>query len=192
MDNRSEINSTNWWDAAANKWIERGLDRDRPLEYQTAIDHIVRGPILEVGFGFGTLCKYLRRGINYMGFDVSAKMVEVAREKWPYRIFVQQDILDLDVQQYSKVFEHSICMQTLEHFEDLEFRTVMGILKLVTKRSLIFSVPKGIPGEREFCADGHVIGWENEHDLSEAFSKWGKVVIMKGEANHICGELIYE
>jgi len=182
-------NSTDWWDDVADKWKERGLSRDRPNEYKAMADRIQRGPVLEVGCGFGDFCKYIPRRIDYMGIDVSGKMIEECRKRWVYRLFVQKDVITMNPFAYK--FEHTVCAQTLEHFTPDNFKHIMDVFKDMTRKSLLFSVPRGKPSVADYNADGHIIGWENESELIREFSVWGSVTIIDGPENHITGEVVY-
>jgi len=187
-----EVNSPSWWDSMAGRYEARGDLRERPDEYTTASQVIDDGPVLEVGCAFGQFADYLPPEIDYMGMDVSAELIKRAREKHPERIFVCGNATKMGAHQWGKGFKHTCIFQVLEHFNWDDFHKLMQTLKKMTRTSLIFSVPKGIPSKADAIADGHLIGWEDEADLADCFKQHGRgISFLPCDDNHIMGQLFY-
>ena len=192
MPSKHQVNSDKWWDEMALIWKERGEVRDRPLEYEAVAKEIDCGPVAEVGMGFGTSVKYLNPEIQYIGFDISDAMVTKSREGYPDNIFVKADIMKMS-KSWEKAFAYSVVLQTLEHFSPEDFKVVMKNLKRITKKALIFSVPRGYPSNAERISDGHLNGWKDEEELEKDFLQYGcKIKFTECNPNHIAGVLYYE
>jgi SAM-dependent methyltransferase len=187
-----KLNSPEWWDMHAKRWEELGTDRDRPEEYQLLIRQMKRGPLLEVGPGFGSFCKHLPRRFDYVGWDISEEMVAMCRKRFPYRLFVQMDFLQINEFAFEKSFEHVVALQTLEHFTRAHFNLAMLIIQKICRKSLLFSVPKGVPTEAIRQADGHLIGWKDDEAVYNDFSRFGRTRILYNKKRHIAGEVSYE
>jgi cyclopropane fatty-acyl-phospholipid synthase-like methyltransferase len=74
--------------------------------------------ILEIGCGPGTIARYLPR-VEYVGFDVSSKYIEMARKRFPQAQFVCER-----VSQFSLAKQHSfdvvLALGILHHLDDQE------------------------------------------------------------------------
>jgi SAM-dependent methyltransferase len=69
---------------------------DRQLLDRFAVRVAGRGRVCDVGCGPGHLARYLHeRGVNVFGLDLSSRMVEIARARYPEIDFVIGDILAL-------------------------------------------------------------------------------------------------
>lgn len=86
--------------------------------------------LLDVGCGFGDLYGFLkaegllhRNRINYTGYDISPKLLEVARKKYPEAKFELKDMLE---NRYVPKFDYVFCsgifnIRTSEEFDHLDF-----------------------------------------------------------------------
>jgi len=188
-----DVNSAEWWNSMASRYEARGDLRERPDEYTTAASLIGDGPVLEVGCAFGQFSKYLKDRITYVGMDISSELIVRARKWHPQYVFVCANAARLGEHQWGKAFEHTCSFQMLEHFTWEAFDALMKNLKKVTRTSLIFSVPRGLPSAADAKADGHLIGWEDEADLATCFRRYGtSISFVPCDDNHIMGQLFYE
>lgn len=188
-----DVNSPTWWNEMAEQYEARGDLRERPCEYTNAASLIASGPVLEVGCAFGQFSDYLPEDIHYLGMDVSSELVRRARKRHPNRAFVCANATGMAAHQWGKAFAHTCAFQMLEHFNWEDFDTLMKALERVTRDSLVFSVPRGLPTLADAKADGHLIGWEDEYELSKCFRKYGKtIVFIDCDDNHIMGQLFYK
>lgn len=80
----------------ATQWSNRS-SQERRMKVLTEIDRIRDSRILDFGCGTGHLLTYLRqqRGFagEYVGYDISEAMIQVAQQKFPTDRFERRDIL---------------------------------------------------------------------------------------------------
>lgn len=114
-------------------WNSRESQR---LRYQVLKELFVYGKkgsgvsVLDVGCGFGDLFGFFkaegllnRHKISYTGYDISPKILDVGRKKYPDARFAQKDILaDRQVPQFDYVFcSGALNIRTAGREEHLEF-----------------------------------------------------------------------
>ncbi|RKZ99102.1 MAG: hypothetical protein DRQ46_00300 [Gammaproteobacteria bacterium] len=185
-----KANSFDWWNMKGKKYTDKNDFRDRSMEFASAVRN-VKGSVLEIGCAFGRFCKYLDPKTQYVGMDISSYLIEQAKEQMPDKIFLKGDVTKLG-EHWRNSFGTVVCCQTLEHFTWEELANIMNRIKMVAKYRLIFSVPRGMPTKRELIDDGHLIGWANDEAAIKYFEKYGKVKIIQGNNNHICGVVNFE
>nr|MDQ3013870.1 class I SAM-dependent methyltransferase [Acidobacteriota bacterium] len=102
MNPQKTIELQNSYDAVAQEYVRRIYDelKEKPLDRQLldrfAADVREQGMVCDVGCGPGQVAKYLtERGVNVIGIDLSAKMVEQARRLNPTIEFRQNSMLAL-------------------------------------------------------------------------------------------------
>ena len=184
----AQLNSAEWWDNIVDQYEQRNDRRDRAGEYRE-VARFVTGPVIEVGSAFGAFTRYLPPKTQYLGIDISGRLVRAARkaeEKYP---FLHADFLTMELSPFKQAFDCAVSLQVLEHFEVDDFKEIISRFKLVARKRLIFSVPRGMPTEDSRRGDGHVNGWRDEADLATALDSFGKVKWFKGEPHHLCGVL---
>ena len=187
------VNSEQWWDEVSLKYEECGDLRERPEEY-TTFGNLVsyKAKVLEIGSAYGMFSRYIPVDCEYTGWDISMKLINKAYELNPHT-YVRKDIaLYSPCAEDAQKFDYTVCFQTLEHFNKAIFVNVMHKIKFLTKKELLFSVPKGKPSAERMKAEGHLIGWDDEKELIADFVKFGKVTIIEGDETHICGVVNYE
>jgi len=182
-----QANSLKWWDMKAQKYLDKGDDRDRPDEFKAAAK-LLTGSVLEVGCAFGNFCKYLPESQLYTGLDHSEFMIEIARERHPKRKFMCRSIFN-GLCTFKKDFDWGLCMQTLEHFSPVYFKNAIEIIRSMTRKGLVFTVPMGIQSATAVRNDGHINEWATEHDFLADFGRFGIVERWKGRPDHWCGVL---
>jgi len=183
-----QLNSAEWWETKAQKYKDKSDARDRPGEGRTAAS-LVTGTVLELGSAFGHFSAYLKKSTQYLGIDISKVLVDEARKNYPGRLFVQANVTNFSLRQWGKCVDHVCAFQVLEHFKSEDLHKLLTLLSGISRKSLIFSVPRGKPSPSALKNDGHLIGWTDEAELSAEFGKYGDVSFWEGADNHICGEV---
>jgi ubiquinone/menaquinone biosynthesis C-methylase UbiE len=98
-------------------------------------------PILEVGCGSGVIYReMLKRGIvtakSYIGGDVSQKMLEIARDRFPETKFTELDIFNLHYPDRSQ--PNVICIHVLQHLPHYA-EAVKELIRIASRRLYIAS-----------------------------------------------------
>ena len=127
--------------------------------------------ILELACGTGTLTKLLcEKGYDVIGLDYSADMLEVAREKCPETLFINQDMTEFEL--YGTVDAIVCCLDSVNYITDK--RKLLKMFKLVKNYLnpgglFIFDINseyklKNIIGNNCFVRNEEDIfySWENE------------------------------
>ena len=105
MDSQKTLDLQDSYDAVAAEYVRRIFDElsEKPLDRQLlnrfAVDVQGKGTVCDVGCGPGQVAKYLaERGLQVIGIDLSAKMVEQARRLNPAIEFQRNSMLALNVE----------------------------------------------------------------------------------------------
>jgi SAM-dependent methyltransferase len=98
------------------KWRKRGAFYHSELEQYLRFIIPPNSSVLEIGCGTGELLASLnpRRGL---GIDISPRMVEAAREKFPHLQFEVDDFEDLQIQEK---FDYVVIVETIGHVDDIQ------------------------------------------------------------------------
>lgn len=79
--------------------------------------------VLDAGCGNGRLLEaWPDKKINYLGFDNSFELIELAQRNYPGREFIVADILSLDSVAPDRRFDHIFCLAVLPHIPSRELR----------------------------------------------------------------------
>jgi 2-polyprenyl-3-methyl-5-hydroxy-6-metoxy-1,4-benzoquinol methylase len=79
--------------------------------------------VLDAGCGNGRLLEaWPDKKINYLGFDNSFELIELAQRNYPGREFMVTDILSLDPVAPGRKFDHIFCLAVLPHIPSRELR----------------------------------------------------------------------
>ena len=178
-----DANSRAWWQHKHQRYQERGDLRERADEFRV-LAAWCRGPVIEVGCAFGAFSRYLPAECGYLGLDIGG--VARAREMNPGRIFVDGDVFAV-APFLAGAAETVVAMQFIEHFEAPV--VALDVLRKISRRRLVFSVPRGepSPSQRSAKGDGHMIGWRDEDAMLPLLSPYGRVEFVAGAQNHISG-----
>jgi SAM-dependent methyltransferase len=127
--------------------------------------------LLELACGTGSLTKLLTdKGYDVIGLDYSSDMLEVAREKCPENLFINQDMTDFEL--YGTVDSILCCLDSVNYITDK--RKLLKMFKLVKNYLnygglFIFDINseyklKNIIGNNCFVRneDDLFYSWENE------------------------------
>ena len=112
-----------YFNERANNWDEHIIHDPEKLEQISAELEIKTGyEILDVGTGTGVMIPYLQEKIGNSGkiiaLDVSDKMIEISRKKFPQTKYPNVDFLIQDVHEYNseKKFDIILCYSCFPHF----------------------------------------------------------------------------
>jgi len=109
------------WGGRAKDWAELGDPTTKPL-FQAMLDvsHVGRGTrFLDMGCGAGGACVLAEElGANVSGFDASANLVEIARERVPQADFRQGDIEEMPYEDGS--FDVVFAANSVQYAENQE------------------------------------------------------------------------
>jgi len=92
--------------------------RDKKQQYMrfcilAEIGNLNNHSVLDVGCGFGDFCDFLEKRklkIQYSGYDISSKFIEIARKRHPDKIFKVKDILKENLRnKFDYVISSGIC-----------------------------------------------------------------------------------
>jgi len=89
--------------------------------------------ILDIGCGTGTLLSFLPQGVEYIGFDASAKYIATAKKTYGDRgTFVNKLLSEADIDQY-RGFDRVIATGLLHHLDDEEVTSLCRLARLALK-----------------------------------------------------------
>jgi SAM-dependent methyltransferase len=102
--------------------VEREKWRKKGAYYHDELEKFLRfiipagSSVIEIGCGTGELLNSLKpaRGL---GIDISSKMVEIARGKFPH---LQFEVGDLEALQVSEKFDYVVMVETIGHVDDIQ------------------------------------------------------------------------
>jgi len=151
-------------------------------EYDFFRDYIKGGDsVLDAGCGNGRLLELLKdKNINYIGVDVSDKLIELAKKRYPENRFLVADNLNLPFPDSN--FDKAFSIAVLHHIPSAELRKKALLeLKRVLKPGgiLILTVwdirhKKALPSALKYCLL-KLIG-KSKLDFRDAFVPWADKV----------------
>ncbi|HEX7894626.1 MAG TPA: class I SAM-dependent methyltransferase [Terriglobales bacterium] len=81
--------------------------------------------ILEIGCGPGTILRYLPKS-EYIGFDLSAKYIEMAKKRYPQAQFVCERVSQFSLEKHHS-FDLVLALGIVHHLEDEEAKQLFEI-----------------------------------------------------------------
>jgi len=128
-----------YFDSLANereKWRKRGAYYHKELEEYLRFLIPPNSSIIEIGCGTGDTLAALnpRRGV---GIDISPRMVEVARKKFPHLQFEVGDLEDLQIEEK---FDYVLIVETIGHVDDIQlaFKELHKVCKPQTRLIIVY------------------------------------------------------
>lgn len=127
--------------------VRAGRDRMRALLLDWLPADLSGARVLDAGCGTGALAaEAARRGARVVAVDISASLVEVARERVPAELadaieFHVGDMLDPALGH----FDHVVAMDSLIHYPARDVLEVLAELGARTRRSMLFTFAPGTP-----------------------------------------------
>ncbi len=118
------------------KWRKRGAYYHRQLEKYLQYLIPSNSSVIEIGCGTGDLLAALNpeRGV---GIDISPKMVEAAREKFPHLQFETGDLENLKIEEK---FDYVVLVETIGHVDDIQLalRELRKVCKPETRVIIVY------------------------------------------------------
>ena len=118
------------------RWREKGAYYHKQLEKYLRYLIPPDSSVIEIGCGTGDLLAALnpKRGL---GIDISPKMIEVAREKFPHLEFETGDFEDLQIEEK---FDYVVSVETIGHVDDIQlaFKELHKVCKPETRVIIIY------------------------------------------------------
>src|SRR5271166_1014570 len=107
-----------WWNVVGGPGFARVLVR----EY---LQPRVGARILEIGCGPGTIVGYLPQ-VEYLGFDLSSKYIDMARKRFPQAQFVCERVSQFSLAKQQS-FDAVLALGIVHHLDDQEARQLFQI-----------------------------------------------------------------
>lgn len=60
--------------------------------HKEILGNVVSGRVLDAGCGYGRMCEWVK---DYTGVDFSPDFIEIAKKKYPSKVFIQADLKEL-------------------------------------------------------------------------------------------------
>ena len=118
------------------KWREKGAYYHKQLEKYLRYLIPPDSSVIEIGCGTGDLLAALnpKRGL---GIDISPKMIEVARKKFPHLEFETGDFEDLQIEEK---FDYVVSVETIGHVDDIQlaFKELHKVCKPETRVIIVY------------------------------------------------------
>lgn len=136
MTKAEKINYFNSVAQDRGKWRKRGAYYYRELEKYLRFLIPQGSSVLEIGCGIGDTLAALKpsRGL---GIDISPKMIEIARKKFPDIAF---EVGDLEALQVEEQFDYILIIETIGHVDDIQsaFSQLHKVCKPETRIIIVY------------------------------------------------------
>jgi len=134
-----------------------------------------KGSVLDVGCGPGIEFEGLKKDkidVNYLGVDVSNKMVKIASELHPDGNFINARVEDLPFE--DRKFTTTICNHLLEHVKNYQV-AIRELLRVTNKTALLvfFINPDEKPTSRHIGYDNTIYTKYNRTELINFINQLG-------------------
>jgi 2-polyprenyl-3-methyl-5-hydroxy-6-metoxy-1,4-benzoquinol methylase len=177
---KEEQETVNWYDKNALSWSEKhGLNDKR--YFQPELDRfnilLPKGETLEIGSGYGGDAKYfVSRGYEYIGIDVSQKLIELARLSNPTERFINMSLYELKFKSYQ--FDGFWTSSTLIHIPKNKIKQVLKNIHTVVKKDGIgfISVMEGNV-DMENSRPGRYYTLYSQEEFSRILTEMGYEII---------------
>ncbi len=137
---------------------------------ELATDRTPNGVVADVGCGPGHIAAYLAgRGCRVVGLDISPRMIEVARQRYPQVTFEVGSMLDLPV--HDGAWTGAACPYSIIHLEPAQRPVAFAELARVIVSGGWLLLSFHVSGEGKVAGDvKHVsFWWDHEVDLDFQF-----------------------
>ena len=154
-----KYNPKEYWEKRALEWSKQA-DRNYSLPeedkkiIQKWLKDIDFKTVLDIGCGNGRMVEWFE-GKEYMGIDISKKLIEISKERYSNRKFQVKKVEDLDEGKFDLIFSYT----TLEHITPEEWPKAVKALKKCGRKALLIE-PTGFES-KYYCHD---------HDYEKSFT----------------------
>jgi magnesium-protoporphyrin O-methyltransferase len=125
--------------------VRQGRDRMRDVLLSWLPDDMTGLRLLDAGCGTGALAvEAARRGAVVVAVDVSAQLVDVARDRAPAGLSIDWRVGDMLAADLGH-FDHVVAMDSLIHYEAEDMVAAVQALRARTRRSLLFTFAPSSP-----------------------------------------------
>ncbi|MBY9018469.1 MAG: class I SAM-dependent methyltransferase [Candidatus Lokiarchaeota archaeon] len=158
MDKKLDIISLNKkaWNNVAKKYNNAQYSKLNPAIEFFCRELPKRGSILDIGSGTGLpFAKlFLEKGFDYLGVDISSRMIKIARKNVPSAKFKEKSMTDLNCnREFDGVFSHyTMLLLNPDMFKDVARRVVKSL-----KRNGLFYLSLNEPKVKDADLDEDVI-----------------------------------
>jgi magnesium-protoporphyrin O-methyltransferase len=127
--------------------VRAGRDEMRSVLLSWMPDDLTGLRVLDAGCGTGALAvEAARRGADVVAIDVSASLVDIARERTPSGLKGSIDWRAGDMMSPELgAFDHVVAMDSLIHYPTDDIVSVLGTLSRRTRGSIVFTVTPRTP-----------------------------------------------
>jgi len=133
-----------YWEKRANSWeAALGDNNYEPKDVETVVKKLKEmkpKSIIDVGCGNGNWAKIFEKelGVDYLGVDISSKMIKHAKKRCPKLNFKTLDIRDLG--KFSQKFDVAFMYTCMLHVPEEDMQKVADNLRKIAKR-VVFVEP---------------------------------------------------
>lgn len=142
-------NPKRYWENRAEQWdVQAEGDKVKKVKLRNIIDGLKFKSVLDVGCGNGRFVDYFK-GKEYLGFDISEKLVDICSEKYPdkeFRVSPVEGLITVD--KHDLVF----CYTVLQHVKPENLKAAVDSLKRAGKQLLLIE-PKSFIPSGDYCFD---------------------------------------
>lgn len=136
MEKAEKIEYFNSVATEMEEWRKMGAYYHKELERYLRFLIPYNSSVIEIGCGTGELLAAIKPGRGF-GIDISPKMVEIARKKFPN---LQFEIGDLENIQVEEKFDYVILVETIGHVDDIQlaFKELHKVCKPETRLIIVY------------------------------------------------------
>lgn len=176
------LNSKGWWEEKIKRYHSIRIQH---VDFVAAATELRGSSIAEIGCCFGDFSKYVPSDKEYFGIDISSQAIQLARMRYPNVRFYLGDFRE--IMKHTPGPDTAVALQVIEHFSNP--RAILRSLLAWSRRSAVFSVPRGLPKHSDLVNNGHLVGWRDEQDIQKLCEGLGKLTFWKGASHHLCATL---
>ena len=129
-----EYDPKGYWENVANKWDETATDN---LPHFDKLERLIKkyefDSVIDLGCGNGRWAKAFKDK-KYLGIDISPKLIEIARKKFPDFEFVAGKVEDHEPEEK---FDLAFAYTCFEHVLPKDFDKAAKALKRVAKKAIL-------------------------------------------------------
>ena len=165
------INTPEYWDGfATESYMQSDINRGGSICKFNMIHDLlpVNSDILDIGCLNGNLYNFLGAKLkikSFTGVDLSNKLIELAKTRFPEQTWVQADRLSLPFE--DKKFDVVTMLETLEHVDDPR-ATIKEAVRVIKKDGILIV---SVPNELRIEDDAHIWSFTNQ-DLFNLLSEF--------------------